>query len=346
MLELVGALQERSDVAVTGVAARHAAPPPDPWRPPVAVRHLRLPRPVLYETWHALRWPAVEGATGPVDLVHATAVAVPPSRAPLVVPVHNLAFLADAAHATPHGNRFFRRGLALARRHARLVLCPSVATATECRSAGFDPARLRVVPWGVDATPAPPADVERVRATYRLDRPYVLFTGTVEPRKNLPRLLDACAALAGDPADLVLTGPSGWNEDLSPLLAGMGAGRAERVRALGFVPRADLAALLAGADVLCYPSLREGFGLPVLEAMAQGTAVVTSSGTATEEVVGDAGVLVAPLDTAAITVALGTLLADPDCRRQLGERGKAVAAEATWARTAERTVAAYREALS
>ncbi|CAN5712854.1 glycosyltransferase family 1 protein [soil metagenome] len=345
VLELVAALDRRADVDVLGVAARHAHPPPEPWAPPVALRHLPLPRLLLYEAWHGLRWPAVERATGGIDVVHATAVAVPPSRAPLVVTVHDLAFLVDPSQATRHGNRFFRRGLALARERARLVLCPSVATRDECLAAGFGADRLRVVPWGVTAEPAAPPMVAEVCRRHGLDRPYLLFTGTVEPRKNLPRLLAAFAALGRDDIDLVLVGPEGWNEDLAALLAGLGPARAQ-VRALGFVPRDDLAPLYAGAAAFCYPSLREGFGLPVLEAMAQGTAVVTSLGTATEEVAGDAALLVDPLDTDAIAAALARVLHDEGLRSDLARRGAERAATYTWERTAELTVAAYREAVA
>ena len=114
-LELVRALVARDDVDLVGVAARHRHPPPAQWTPSIAVRQLPLPRNVLYETWHApvFRWPRVERATGPVDVVHATAVAFPAARAPVVVTIHDLAFLHDRQLATRHGHRFFRRGLEL-----------------------------------------------------------------------------------------------------------------------------------------------------------------------------------------------------------------------------------------
>jgi glycosyltransferase involved in cell wall biosynthesis len=336
------ALAQRGDLDLVGVAARHREPPPAPFAPPVDVAHLPLPRLALYEAWHALRWPPVERATGPVDVVHATAVAVPPSRAPLVMTIHDLAFLADPSLVTRHGNRFFRRGTELARRHARLVLVPSEATAAECRTAGFDPDRIRVVPWGVDAVPVTPDAVERVRARHGLTRPYVLFVGTIEPRKNLGRVLGAVAGLAGRDLDLVVAGPDGWNEDLDErrrVLDGTGIG----LRRLGFLPPDDLRPLYAGAAAFCVPSLLEGFGMPVLDAMAHGAPVVTSAGTATEEVAGDAGELVDPHDVASITAALARVLDDPGHADALRAAGRARAATFTWERTAALTAAAYAE---
>ena len=223
---------------------------------------------------------------------------------------------------------------------ARLVLVPSEATAAECRAAGIEASRLRVVPWGVTVAPAADAAVERTRTAHRLDRPYVLFVGTVEPRKNLRRLVEAMARLDRSDVELVLVGAEGWNEDLGALLAALPG----RARSLGFVAPADLGPLYAGAAVVAYPSLREGFGLPPLEAMAQGAAVVTSAGTATEEVVGDAGVLVDPTSVASIAEGIDRVLGDPALAARLGAAARDRAATFTWERTAELTVAAYREA--
>lgn len=340
VLGLAAALAERPDVEVVGVAARHASPPDPAVIPPIAMQHLRLPRLALYEAWHAVRRPVIEAATGPVDVVHATAVAVPGTRAPLVVTVHDLAFRTDPGHVTRHGLRFFTRATELTRRHARLVLVPSEATAHECEAAGIGRDRLRVVPWGITPVPVSLDQVDGVRRRHRLDRPYVLFCGTVEPRKNLPRLVEAVRRLDDPDVELVMVGPEGWNEDLAALLARLPG----RARSLGFVPGAELAALYAGADAVAYPSLREGFGLPVLEAMAQGAPVVTSTGTATEEVAGDAAVLVDPSSIEAIADGLDRVLSDRAGAVELGARARARAASYTWTRTAELTVAAYREA--
>ena len=187
--------------------------------------------------------------------------------------------------------------------------------------------------------PVAPSEAARVREGYGLHRPFVLFTGTIEPRKNLGRLVEAFGALGEVDADLVLVGPDGWSTELAALAG-------PRVRRLGFVPAADRDALYAAATLVAYPSLREGFGLPVLEAMVQGAAVVTSATTSTAEVAGDAAVLVDPLDVDAIAAAMQRLLGDPDLVERIGLAARERAATFTWARTADAMVAAYRDAVA
>jgi glycosyltransferase involved in cell wall biosynthesis len=333
-LDTVAAVAANSRIDQIGVSALHRRAPAPEWRPSIAVRSLPLPRAALYAAWTRFRHPLVERATGTVDLVHATVHVPSASRAPWVTTAHDLHFLHEPSHFTPRGNRLFLRWLDLTRSEATLVLCPSEATRADCEAAGIDSERLRVVPFGATVAPVAPGEVDRVRRAYELERPFVLFVGTVEPRKNLPRLLDAFGRLGDVGADLVLVGPDGWAE-LPP----------SNARRLGFVSRADRDALYAAATVVAYPSLREGFGLPVLEAMAQGAAVVTSSTTSTAEVAGEAGLLVDPLDVDAIAGAIGRLLADPDLRGRLGAAARARAATFTWAATAARTVAAYEDAV-
>ena len=318
-LSLARALAARSDVEVVGVAARHRGTDPVPAAPPVPVKQLPLPRLVLYESWHRLRRPAVQLATGPVHVIHATTLALPPPRAPLVLTVHDLAWRRFPEMFTRRGVGFFERGLALARNDAALVLCSSRATLCDCRGAGFEDSRLRLVPLGVDSRRVDAAEVSRVRARYGLERP---FAGL---RREL---------------DLALAGPRGWHEDLGSLIA-----RAPRgIRPLGYVPQEDLAPLHAGAEVFCFPSLMEGFGLPVLEAMAQGTPVVTSRGTSTEEIAEGAGVLVDPRDSDSIRAGLEQALDDDQLRSRLRAAGLRRAAAYRWEKTAELVVAAYREA--
>jgi glycosyltransferase involved in cell wall biosynthesis len=331
-------LKDFPEIDLVGVAARHPRRPPEEWAAPVEVFELPLPRAVLYRAWHRFRRPRVQLATGRVDVIHATSAAIPPKSAPLVVTVHDLAWLKDPAHFTARGLSFFRRGLDVARRDADLVLCPSQATARDCEEVGWPSDRVRVIPLGTDTTRARDAQVASVRNKHGLANDYILWTGTIEPRKNLPRLLEAYRMLDTS-LDLVVCGPRGWNEDLDALIEPVRA----RVRLLGFVPRADLAGLYAGARIFCWPSLREGFGFPVLEAMAQGTPVVTSLGTSTEEVAGAAAVLVDPHDPAAIAAGIETILGDDPVAAKLAEAGPARAAEFTWERTARGVADAYAE---
>lgn len=345
-LESIRALQAHTELDLIGVSARHGAPPPDPFRPTIPVKALSLPRNALYESWHRFRRPKVQRATGPVDVIHVTGMAMPPKSAPMVVTVHDLAFVSEPEHFTSHGVRFFHRAIELAASDADVVVCPSRSTINDCVDYGFDRDRLRLVPWGIEVEPADAAAVAAARARHHLDRPYLFWNGTIEPRKNLGVLIDAFAALVADDAtdaDLVLAGPEGWNDELARLAARAG----ERVRRVGFVAVDELRALHAGAELFCFPSVREGFGLPVLEAMAQGVPVVTSSGTATAEVAGHdgvAGVLVDPLDVAALTTTLGELLADPERRRVMGAAARARALTFSWERTATLLVQAYADA--
>ncbi len=326
----------RRGTDVIGVSALHRRPPGPGWTPPVPVVPLPLPRIVLYESWHRLRAPRVQRATGEVDVVHATSLAVPPRRPALVVTVHDLAFLHEPAMFTRRGVSFLRRGLQLTRAEADLVVCPSEASARDCEAAGIERARLRVVPLGVEARPVDAEEVRAVRRRYGIERSYVLWTGTLEPRKNLARVLEAWARLRPD-ADLVLAGPRGWDRAVTPPEDVAG------IHLVGFVPARDLHALYAGARLLLWPSLLEGFGFPVLEAMSHGIPVITSAGTSTEEVAGDAALLVDPRDVDAIAAAVARLLQDDTLATELGRRGLRRAAGFTWERTAEGLDRVYGE---
>lgn len=336
-LGMVRALAARDDLSIIGVGATHLGQPPGAFHSPVPVKAIPLPRLALYRAWHSLRRPRVQTATGHVDVIHATTFAIPPPSAPLVVTIHDLAFLDRPDDFTARGMHLFTRGLELALQDASMVLVPSDTTRRDCLTAGFDDGRLRVVPWGVDAAHPSRAEIEATLARYKIGGRYVLWTGTIEPRKNLPAVLSAFASIDTD-ARLVLAGPKGWGDDP------VSNRRDERVTPIGFVPPTDLNALYAGAAAFCYPSLKEGFGLPVLEAMAQGTPTITSSRTATEEVAGDAALLVDPHDVAAIASAIERLLSDESLATRLSAAGSERAATFSWTRTAELVSTAYREA--
>jgi glycosyltransferase involved in cell wall biosynthesis len=224
-----------------------------------------------------------------------------------------------------------RRALDVIKRRADRVICSSRATMRDCEAVGLNPDVLRHVPLGVDIVHVEPSDVERVRRRYLLPDAFVLFVGTQEPRKNLGRLAEAVRRPAVT-LPLVVAGAAGWGDS--------GLDDDPDTLFLGFVPDADLAALYAAATVFAYPSEQEGFGLPVAEAMAQGTAVVTSRGTSTEEVAGGAAVLIDPFDVDSIAEGIVEAAQRGD---ELGGSGRRRAAELTWAAAADRTLAVYRE---
>lgn len=340
-IDLTAALHRRDDVEVVGVAARHASPPPEPWLPEVPVEHLPFPRRLLYETWHGLGRPKVERATGPVDICHVVGGAIAPSAAPLVVTIHDLAFVHHPEMFTRHGRRFFERALALTTERARLVYVPSRATLRDCVDAGIDETRLRHVPWGVTVGDPSADDVAAARERFGLVDDYVVMVGTLEPRKNLRGLLEAWRVLGRDDLQLVIVGPAGWGDAVDP------SSLPQRLVRTGFVTEPERDALYRGARASVYPSLLEGFGLPVLESMALGCPVVTSAGTSTEELIADGGGLaVDPRDPEAIAGALRTVLDDEERRSAMAAQARDAASAYTWERAAALVVDGYREVLA
>ena len=292
-----------------------------------------------YAAWHRLRRPGVPaGAGAGADVVHAPSLAIPPpGRRPLVVTVHDLAFRSHPDCFPPRGRAFHERGLALARSEAAAVVVPSRFTAGELADAGFDPARIHVVPHGIDRPPEPHPGPGPGRDVVP-PGPYLLAVGTREPRKGLGLLLAAHAALRATRPELalVVAGPPGWGPPVDLDRPG--------VTAPGRVSEAELDALYRGAAALALPSRTEGFGLPALEAMARGCPVVASAAGALPEVVGGAGLLVPAGDADALAAALARLIDDEDERRRRAEAGRRRAAGFTWAACVEGHLAAYRAA--
>jgi glycosyltransferase involved in cell wall biosynthesis len=289
-----------------------------------------------YELWHRLRRPRVRL---PVDVVHAPSLAVPPTDLPLVVTVNDVAFLHHPDAFTRRGIAFHRRGLELARRFADSVVVPTEFTGRELLIEGFEPDRVFVARHGV-TRPITPPEHETDRRVERVGvrSPFVLAVGTIEPRKNLPLLAAAVerARTGHGELGLVLAGPRGWLE-----VPGLDR---PWIRELGPVDDATRDALYRRASAYCMPSRYEGFGMPVLEAMAHGCPVVVADTTSLPEVVGDAGLLAPVDDVEAWSDAIGRLLADPEERARLVAAGHRRAAGFTWATSVERHLAAYTRA--
>jgi glycosyltransferase involved in cell wall biosynthesis len=276
---------------------------------------------------------------------------------PLVVTVHDLTFYDHPEWHLRSKVVYFRRMIRASAERAEAIVCVSEHTATRLQALLAPTAPVVVIPHGVDHRrfrlnePDPMGadgaehDLDRL-ASLGVRPPFVAFTGTLEPRKNVPALVRAMARLAPGHPDLqlVLAGHRGWGgSEVDAAVTASDLG--ERVVALGYVDDGMVPALYRQAETVAYPSLEEGFGLPALEALACGAAVVTTSGSAMQEVVGDAAVLVPPGDEEALTGALEALVdGGPEVDR-LRAAGPTVAAAHTWARCAERQVAVYQRAL-
>lgn len=347
VLGLATALADTGEVDLTAVLARGELRHPGTLlRPPAppGLRSLTLPLPVplLYDAWSRWGRPTIDGAGVPFDLVHVTVpMRVGLGGLPMVATVHDLFPLTRPEDFTARGARLMRDGLDWVLRHARAVMVPSETVAAACSAHGLHDAAIIVVPWGAPPTTADAGSAERARARHGLVGPYVLFVGTVEPRKNLAGLIEAMALLGRPDVTLVVVGPTGWGPSLDGAIAGLPS----PVARLGHVPAEDLPGLYAGASAFCFPSLEEGFGLPVLEAMSAGAPVVTSSGTATADVAGDAALLVDPLDRPALADALARVLDDRATSERLRAAGRARAAQHRWDDAARRTLDVYRSAI-
>jgi glycosyltransferase involved in cell wall biosynthesis len=325
---------------------------------PSRVTVLRYPRPLLYRLWNRgntadpLAFPG-SGATHQVhgaDVLHAPSVAVPPrNRVPLVVTVHDAAPLLYPDTYPRRGRRFHELGFLAAADRADAVIAPSTAAADEV-AAHTPIARERITPihHGMDRTLVTDDAVAAVRAELGIaDRPYVCWVGTLEPRKDVGVLVDAFARIVDRddaPHRLVLVGPSGWL-DGAEAVARRAEALGDRVRFVGAVDPERLRAIYRGAEVFAFPSRHEGFGLPVLEAMAQGTPVLASDLPVLREIAGDAARFAPVGDVGAWTEVLGTLLRDDADRAALGAAGVARAAGFTWERCAREHLAVYRSVL-
>lgn len=296
-----------------------------------------LPGKALTQAWSVgMDWPVPTGA----DVVFAPSLAAPPAgRTPVVVAVHDVAWRRLPDAYPPRGRRWHDRALARAASGAALLLVPSEETGAEVVAAGAPGERVRVVDpmYGCDhLPPGDPAGAAAVLGGLGVRGPYLLAVGTLEPRKNLARLVEAyrrARPALPEPWPLVLVGPPGWGVEAEELRA------VEGVAVAGPVGDAVLAALYAGARCVAYVPLFEGWGLPAVEAMAAAVPVVASPVPSTA----GAALEVDPLDVDAIAAGLVVAAGDDRRRSALVTAGLLRAGELTWKAAAERHVAAWRE---
>lgn len=336
-----------------------AAPPvpdPLPQAPHVSYHPVPLNERWLYRLWHRLRLPLpIQLATGRLDLFHSPDFVLPPvwGQIPTLLTVHDLSFIHYPETFPPPLIRYLNTVVPRSTRRADHILADSEATKRDLAAAwDVAPAKITVLYGGVDPVfrhVEDEAGQTAVRRRYDLaDFPYVLAVGTIQPRKNYRMLIRAFAPLAADfPHHLAIAGGKGWlYEEMLAEAAQLDI--ADRVHFLGFVDDADLPALYSGATLFAFPSLYEGFGLPLLEAMGCGTPVVSSNASSLPEVVGEGetAVLLPPKDQAAWTETMRHLLSDPAARRRLAAAGKRRVRHFTWDRAARQLLDVYQALLT
>jgi glycosyltransferase involved in cell wall biosynthesis len=266
-----------------------------------------------------------------------------------VVTLHDLAFVLYPATHTPASRAYYAATGESVRRAERVIAVSQRTASDAVRLLGVDPARMRVVHEAAAPTFSPRSEASLAPLAQRLgfdaQRPYILFVGTLEPRKNLPLLLEAFALLRNElDAQLLLVGSRGWLDE--PIFAAHArSGTGDAARFLGALDEDDLAVLYSHAGVLALPSLYEGFGLPVLEAMACGAPVVCSTAGPLPEVAGDAAILLKPEDAHVWAGTMLDVLTGPHRSQELRRRGFLRSQAFSWERSALATRAVYREAL-
>lgn len=314
-----------------------------PHRPNVKVARRLTPARPLWALWDRVPFPPVEWLVG-CNVFHATNFIAPPSRKiPTVVTVHDIGFIRDPDSVTPAIRRMAKL-LPTVLRRASVVVTVSQFTRDEL--VWWMPEisdRIRVIPNGSHGRHVAPATT----ATRGAGAPYALMLGTLEPRKNVQLALDALAILRKEGSDLrlVLAGAASPVLDVPPLLDGRGLGP-EDVTITGYVDDARMAELVSGATMLVFPSLYEGFGMPLIEAMEAGLPIVAARAGATPETVGDAGVLVEPGDPGAFADAMSRVATDEALRAELVAAGRLQAQNFTWDQAADIALAMYRELLA
>jgi glycosyltransferase involved in cell wall biosynthesis len=298
--------------------------------------------------WEQLVQPWVLRRVG-ADLVHGP-VFIGPLLAPcpFVVTIHDLSFIRFPGLFRP-ANRFYLTVFTRlsAQRARRLIAVSAHAAAETTRLLGVPAERVNVVYHGVDPVfhPLPPDKVAAFRQRYGLPERYVLFVGTLEPRKNLVRLVEAFAHVYDGRVGLVLAGGKGWlTDDLFARVEALGLARA--VIFPGYVMNEELPLWYNAATAVAYPSVYEGFGLTVLEAQACGTPVLTSNVSSLPEAAGDAALMADPYDVDALAEGLNRLLTDEPLRHDLRERGLIHVRQFLWSNTALETARVYWQALS
>lgn len=311
-------------------------------------RDSRIPVKLLNFFWHRWPWPRLDRFFGTsLDLTHSATPLILPTKGKRIVTVHDLFFLDSPAQSGPESGKFFFRRLAGSLGRADGIITFSRFFRDEIVARfGTNPARIKIIPHGLDPKfqeEIPASDLEEARRKHRLPDSFLLFVGAQEPRKNLPRLLEALKIvhLHGLKIPLVLVGPQG--QDSKRLRAEADElGLSSWIRMTGYLDQRDVRYVYRLAEALVFPSLGEGFGFPPLEAMASGVPVVASSAPAIPEVCQDAALFFPPDSPDEMAEKIISILEDSQAREKLVVKGKQRAAAFSWKKAAGETLAYYR----
>jgi glycosyltransferase involved in cell wall biosynthesis len=313
----------------------------------LVVSHLPTQRPEVRIFWEQVIQPWSLRRAG-VDLVHGMALVGPmAAKCPSVITVHDLSFLFYPQNFPAFKRLYLRTFTRLSVRRASRVIAISENTRHDVvQQYGISPDKVDRIYYGLDPIfqPLPAGQVADFKSRRGLPERFILFVGTLEPRKNVVRLIEAYARLPGNCPPLLLVGGKGWLYD-TILSRVEELNLTDRVHFIGYIPGEELPWWYNAADLFVYPSVYEGFGLPPLEAMACGVPVITSNVSSLPEVVGEAGVLVDPKDVQALAAAMDWVLGDVNQHEAMHAAGLAQARRFSWQEAARCTVDEYHRAL-
>lgn len=314
----------------------------------VSFKFLPLPQTFGNFLWNRIHRVNIETFLGKIDIFHSSDWIQPPTLAKKVTTVHDLVVYKYPETSHPQIVETQKRRLFWVKREVDVVLADSFSTKQDLvRILNFDPSKIKVIYPGVgdEYKPAGEKEITRVKQKYGLFSEYILAVGTREPRKNLKRVVATFERFSHHPlitarekpVELIIVGKVGWGDQFAPR---------KYVRLLGYVEQGDLPALYSGAAVFVYPSLYEGFGLPVIEAMACGTPVVTSDRGSLKEITNGCALLVDPEMEDDIAVKLTKVVVDSNLRSELIKKGKENAANFNWEKTAKQIKEVYEKVAS